>query len=54
MICYACGKILTDKEIIAIPDEDFIENKGLCMYCLSISNELTNQIKREWDDRKKK
>lgn len=47
MRCYACGRSLNDKEIMLNSDEDFIDNKCLCLTDLAISNELANQIKKE-------
>jgi len=47
MVCYACGRELSDKELAANSIEDFIENKALCSIDLSISNELVNQIRND-------
>jgi hypothetical protein len=39
MMCWGCFSILTDKELLANSEEDFIANKCLCRECLSVSNE---------------
>lgn len=39
MKCCACDRLLTNKELTELSDDEFINNEGLCSKCRAIINE---------------